>query len=215
MVIDISNIYIRNDLEEFQYIIFAMDRIPQEIIKEYNLTTIVHKDGYCYAEIRKAMYRLRESGYIANIELKRILGLEGYVPSRFTPGLFTHKNRDIAFSLVVDDFGVRYTKKEDAEHLVKTIQGRHPIKTDCEPTFYLGVTLEFNYEDRTCKMSMPGYVKQALIKFQHKFKKTTNSPSPFMPPVYGQKIQMASIDKTSPMTKQQTKILRQVCGTFL
>ena len=64
-------------------------------------------------------------------------------------------------------------------------------------------------------MSMPGYVKQALIKFQHEFKKTTNSPSPFMPPVYGQKIQMASIDKTSPMTKQQTTILQQVYGSFL
>ena len=161
------------------------------------------------------MYGLQESGYIANIELKRILGLEGYVPSKFTPGLFTHKTRDIAFLLVVDDFGVRYTKKEDAEHLVKTIQGRYPIKVDWEPTFYLGVTLEFNYEDRTCKMSMPGYVKQALIKFHHEFNKTINSPSPFMPPVYDQKIQMATIDKTNPMTKQQTKILQQVCGTFL
>ena len=64
-------------------------------------------------------YGLRESGYIANIKLKRILGLDGYFPSRFTPGLFTHKTRDIAFSLVVDNFGVKYTKKEDAEHLVK------------------------------------------------------------------------------------------------
>ena len=62
---------------------------------------------------------------------------------------------------------------------------------------------------------MPRYTKQATIKFHHEFNKTTNSPSPFMPPVYGQKIQMATIDKTNPMTKQQTKILQQVCGTFL
>ena len=81
------------------------------------------------------MYGLRESGYIANIELKRILGLEGYVPSRFTPGLFTYKMRDIAFSLVVDNFGVRYRKKEDVEHLIKTIQDRYPIKADWNPTF--------------------------------------------------------------------------------
>ena len=67
-------------------------------------------------------------GYIVNIELKRVLGLEGYVPSKFTPGLFTHKTRDIAFSLVVDDFGVRYTKREDVEHLLKTIQVRYSIK---------------------------------------------------------------------------------------
>ena len=102
--------------------------IPQDIIDEYNLKIIVHKDGYCYAEIRKAMYGLREPGYIANIELERILGLEGYVLSKFTPGLFIHKTKDIAFLLVVDDFGVRYTKREDAEHLLKTIQDRYPIK---------------------------------------------------------------------------------------
>ena len=64
-------------------------------------------------------------------------------------------------------------------------------------------------------MSMLGYVKQALIRFQHEFKKTTNSPSPFVPPVYGRKIQIASIDKTNPMEKEQTTILQQVCGTFL
>ena len=101
MAINISNFYIQNELKDYQYIRFAMNMIPQEIIDEYNLTTIVHEDGYCYAEIRKAMYGLRESGYIADIELKRILGLEGYIPSKFTPGLFTHKTRDIAFSCLV------------------------------------------------------------------------------------------------------------------
>ena len=62
---------------------------------------------------------------------------------------------------------------------------------------------------------MPGYVKQALIKFLHEFSKTTHSPSPFNAPVYGQKIQIATIDKTNPMITVQTKLLQQVCGTFL
>ena len=69
------------------------------------------------------------------------------------------------FSLVVDDFGVRYKKREDTDHLLKTLQDRYPIKADWDPMFYLGVTLEFDYDERTCKMSMPGYVKQLLIKF--------------------------------------------------
>ena len=58
MAINISNFYIQNDLDDYQYIQFAMNMIPQEIIAEYNLNTIVHEDGYCYAEIRKAMYGL-------------------------------------------------------------------------------------------------------------------------------------------------------------
>ena len=64
-------------------------------------------------------------------------------------------------------------------------------------------------------MSMPGYVKRALIKFHQEFSKTTHSPSPFNAPVYGRKIQMATIDNTNPMITIQTKLLQQVCRTFL
>ena len=65
--------------------------IPQEIIDEYNLTEIAETDGWCYAEIRKAMYGLKESLFLANKDLKQILALEGYVTVKFTPGLFVHK----------------------------------------------------------------------------------------------------------------------------
>ena len=105
MSIDISNFFIQTDLKDYHYIRFHINMIPQEIIDEYNLKLIVEPDGWCYAEIRKTMYGLKESSYLSNLELKRILAKEGYVPSRFTPGLFTHKTRDIIFSLVVDDFG--------------------------------------------------------------------------------------------------------------
>jgi hypothetical protein len=91
---------------------FHISMIPQEIIEEYNLTDIMEADGWCYMEIRKAMYGLKESGCIANQELKVALAKQGYIPSKFTPGLFTHKTRSIAFSLVVDDFGVKYEKRK-------------------------------------------------------------------------------------------------------
>ena len=48
---------------------------------------------------------------------------------------------NIAFSLVVDDFGVRYTKREDIDHLLETLENRYPRKEDWNPTFYLSVTL--------------------------------------------------------------------------
>ena len=143
--IEIFNFYIHNDLDDYQYLRFEIKMIPQEIIDEYNLETIIHTDRCCYVEVRKVCYGLCEAGYITNVELKRILGFEGYVPSKYTPGLFTNKTRDIVFSLVVDDFGVRYIKREDTEHLLKTIQNRYPVKIDWEPAFYLGITLEFDY----------------------------------------------------------------------
>ena len=119
------------------------------------------------------------------------------MPSKFTPGLSKHKTRDVVFSLCVDDFGLIY-KERRCRALIEN------PKEDWDPKFYLGVTLEFDYKKRTYKMSMSGYVKQALIKFHHAFNKTTNAPSPYKSPVYGQKIQMATIDTTNPMTTVQT-----------
>jgi hypothetical protein len=125
---------------------------------------------------------LKESGFIANQELKVVLAKQGYVPSKFTPGLFTHKTRKIAFSLVVDVFGVKYGKKEDMDHLVKTLGDRYPIKVDLKAEFYLGITIKWDYNKRTAKLSMPGYVKEALLEFQHKGTNEIifNSPSPYM-----------------------------------
>ena len=59
-----------------------------------------------------------------------MLGAEGYFQSRFTPGLWLHKTRDISFTLVVDDFGVKYTKKEDVNHLIEILENKYPIKVD-------------------------------------------------------------------------------------
>jgi hypothetical protein len=117
---------------------------------------------------------------------------------------------------VVDDFGVKYGKKEDMDHLVKTLGDRYPIKVDLKAEFYLGITIKWDYDKRTAKLSMPDYVKEALLEFQHKGtnKIKFNSPSTYTPPVYGKKQQMAKIDETNPINKKETKLLQQVCGKF-
>jgi hypothetical protein len=144
--INISNFYIQNYLKDYQYMRFHISMIPQEIIDEYNLTDIMEADGWCYVEIRKAMYGLKESGFIANQELKVVLAKQGYIPSKFTPGLFTHNTRKMFFPLVVDDFGVKYEKKEDMDHLVKMLGDQYPIKVDLKAEFYLGITIKWDYE---------------------------------------------------------------------
>ena len=51
------------------------------------------------------------------------------------------------FSLVVDDFAVKYTRKEDAEHLLNALKKDYIASEDWEGTKYLGLTIEWNYED--------------------------------------------------------------------
>jgi hypothetical protein len=63
---------------------------------------------------------------------------------------------------VVDDFGVKYVNKEDMDHLVATIGKRYPIKVDWKAEYYLGITIKWDYVNRTATLSMPGYVKKAL-----------------------------------------------------
>jgi hypothetical protein len=87
---------------------------------------------------------------------------------------------------------------------------------DLEAEFFLGITINWDYNNRTAKLSMPGYVNEALLEFQHEGTNEIkfNSPSPYKPPVYGKKQQVAKVDETNPINKKETKLLQQVCGEF-
>ena len=62
-------------------------------------------------EIRKVISGLKQAGRIANERLKLYLSQFGYAPVPHTPALWKHAAHDITFSLVVDDFGVKYIRK--------------------------------------------------------------------------------------------------------
>ena len=56
------------------------------------------------------MYGHKQAGKIANGQLVKKLAPYGYQPTR-TPGLWKHNNKPISFTLIVGDFGVKYTNK--------------------------------------------------------------------------------------------------------
>jgi len=55
-----------------------------------------------------------------------------------------HKWQLIAFTLVVDDFGIKYVGREHAEHLMSTLKEHYTISQWTETT-YLGLTLVWDY----------------------------------------------------------------------
>jgi hypothetical protein len=75
----------------------------------------------------------------------------------------THKWQPISFTLVVDDFGVKYTNKDDVTHLLDVLQKEYKVDTDWEGTKYLGLTLNWDFKNRRVHLSMPGYIKKALV----------------------------------------------------
>ena len=81
---------------------------------------------------------------------------------------------------------------------------------------YCGLHLEWDYKNRTCDMSMPGYVIRALLRFVHNAQRPEHSPHRWTEPNYGAKIQYAPEDDQShPLDAKDITFIQQVLGTFL
>jgi hypothetical protein len=173
-----------------------LSRFPEEIVQKYNLNALA-VDGWVYIEIRKGMYGLKQAVLLANQLLQTRLAPFGYYPAHHTPGLRLHRTRPISFSLVVDDFAVKYVGKQHADHLRNALMKTYELTMDWAETVYSGMTLEWDYKHRTCNISMPGYVSNMLSKFQHESPNhPQHTPSRYVTPVYSAKTQYATKDET-------------------
>jgi hypothetical protein len=192
-----------------------LSRFPEEIVDKYNLGALA-VDSWVHIEITKSMYGLKHMGLLANQLLQTRLALFGYYPARHTPGLWLQKTRPIALSLVVDDFDVKYVVKQHADHLRNALLKSYELTTDWAPKVYSGMTLKWDYKNRTCDISMPGYVSNVLSKFQHDAPKyPQHTPSRYATPVYGVKTQYATKDETLPLTAKQFLTIQKVTGSIL
>ena len=217
MTMDISNFYLMTPLKRPEYIRIKLTDIPQEIIDEYKLMDKATPDGSIHIVASKGMYGLPQSGLLANELLEKRLNKGGYKQSKLVPGLWTHEWRPIQFTLVVDDFGVKYVGKEHAIHLQNTLKRDYAITNDWTGKRYIGITLDWDYERRQVHLSMPGYVAKALKQFQHKpSTKKQHAPYPCARINYGAKKQYATQSSQAPaLDKKGKRYIQQVCGKFL
>ena len=114
MSLDISNFYLETPMARPEYMRMSLENIPQQIIELYKLREKADAKGFVYVEITKGMYGLPQAGIIAQELLEKRLNKRGYYQSTFTPGLWMHKTMSTKFALVVDDFGIKYEREEDA-----------------------------------------------------------------------------------------------------
>ena len=106
-----------SDLGNLEYIKFNYNLIPPIIIKHYNLDKIAN-NGFAYVKFNEAWYRLKRSRNFAQDNLVKHLNKHGYIQAQHTNGLFVHQLQDISFTLVVNNFGIKYTNKGDVNHLI-------------------------------------------------------------------------------------------------
>ena len=82
---------------------------------------------------------------LANKQLCKNLAPEGYYEVSHTPGLWTHVSRPITFSLVVDNFDIKYVGKQHVDHLISTLRTHdEKITIDSKGELYMGITLKWN-----------------------------------------------------------------------
>ncbi len=184
LIIDIKDFYLKTLMKQYEYM-YILD----EIIK-YELDRIVTADKYIYCKIWKGMYGLPQAGIIAHELLEERLAKHGYHQSKIIHGFWKHKTRLICFTLVVDDFAIKYTNKRDVEHLVNILKQDYDKTIDQEAKKYIGLTMECDLPNQQVHIHMLRYLDKTLIRFKHKApKKRQNSPHPHIAPTYGAKAQ--------------------------
>ena len=188
MTMDIEDFYLNTPMARYEYMRLRLANMPEDVIAHYRLNKIATPEGYIYCEIQKGMYGLPHAGIIAQQLLEERLQKDGYRQSKTTPGLWQQDTCPISFSLVADDFRVKYVGEENAQHLLDTVRKYYKCSCDWKGERYCGLTIKWDYKGWKVHLSMPGYVQKALTRFQHPLPaKRQDQPYPHVKPNYGAK----------------------------
>jgi hypothetical protein len=131
--------------------------------------------------------------------------------------LFSHTSNGIKFTLIVDDFGVKYKSILDLNHLITAIHsGGWKCKVDLDGAKYVGVSCSWDYVNNTLDTTMPHCVSKGLARFAPGITlKGAPSPAVYVPPKFGEKVQYETVDNSPPATAAETLWVQQVNGYFL
>jgi hypothetical protein len=218
MTADIKNFYLDTPLPNKEYMTVQLNHIPEDVQIKYDLIKFAH-NGKILMEINKGIYGLPQAGKLSQDRLVTHLAQHGYHQAKHTPCLFKHESRPIAFTLVVDDFGIKYINIADAQHLLTTLRALYEITEDwSEVQKYVGITIKHDRANNKIQLSMPGYIEKALTRFGRTNVKGVDSPILYIPPSYGKAMQMMPTPSPSddiPLTAAEQTWMQEVIGVFL
>ena len=83
------------------------------------------------------------------------------------PGQWKHTTRHMVSSLVVDGFGIKYTRTENLDHLISTPKEEYITSKVWKEKLYCGATLNWDYTNQTYQLPITGYIEAAPYKLHH------------------------------------------------
>jgi hypothetical protein len=122
MTMDISNFYLMAPLRRAKFIRIKLIYIPDKVIREYRLREKATKNRSIYIRAKRGMYSLLQAELLANKLIKKNPNKHGYQQSNLVPGIRKHDTRPIQFTLVVNDFGMKYLGEEHAQNLKNALE---------------------------------------------------------------------------------------------
>ena len=133
------------------------------------------------------------------------------------PGIWSHKWWPIMFTLVVNNFEVQYVGTEHVLYLKKTLTEHYKISKNWTGKYFCVLDTDRNYRNGKFRLSMKGYIKNVLERYQHAPpKKLQLSPHQHTEPTYGAKFQYAKDpDISDSLDKAGTKWVQGIVSVLL
>jgi hypothetical protein len=213
--LDIKDFYLMSTLPVPGWIKIPVKDVSQSLLEEHNLLQFV-VDNHILCRVDGTMYGHPYAGRGANIDLVAHLASHNFIQDSNIPCLFTHSARKISFTLVVDDFGVKYDNLTDFNFLVSSLREKYEVHVDLTGSKYIGVRLDWDYAANTLVPSMPTYVAAGIARFcPSGLPLSANTPGIYVPPQYGAPNLGATIDDTPPVSPLDKQFIMEVVGYFL
>jgi hypothetical protein len=219
MCADAKNFYLMTVLDKYEYMWIDRAQIPDATFVKYNLDSKqTNSKGQYMVRVKRGMYGLPHAGRLAMIKVTKLLAKAGYHECKLNKMVFRHATKAIVFTLVVDDFMVKYTNREDAEDLMRTLEEVYVMKTDWAAEKYLGITRDWKYTSavRSVRLSMPNYIAKGVAKFSDWLgaeRKTAHGPGVPAHIIYGQQ-QAKQADESAELPKAEKTMLQSFVGYF-
>ena len=117
----------------------------------------------------------------------------------------------------VDDFGVKYFSRDDAQHLLNALGKDYKYTVDWKGSHFCGYQFDWHYSDGFVDLSVPTYIPNLLKKLNHKKIKDQHSPHEFIAVNYGStQRQLAMQPDTSPLlSSKEASFVPSVVGSLL
>jgi hypothetical protein len=112
-----------------------------------------------------------------------------------------------------DDFGIKYLKQANLDHLIASLEKYYDVTVDLEGKEYVKIELDWDYKNKRVHLSMAPYLQKALRQFDNVVPtQRQDSPYPYIKSKYGasqdQKIHvyLANIDYMKSTTTPQRAV---------